>query len=296
MIGIPIMWSFRVVLLPLLLLPSACNRQQSTIRVDRPRLTPKVVMQDVHFYSNALEREMAYRVIMPAHLPPNRKLSVVYLLHGGGGGFRDFSNYSDVAQFAERDLLLVMPEGDDSYYTNSAERPKDRFEDYIAADLIQDVQKRFPVGTERENRAIIGVSMGGFGALKIALKHPDLFDFAAGLSPAVDVPTRKFSIKRPMQWRHHRSIFGPFGGKIEQSNDVFLLARSAEVAAVPYLFLTCGDKEGLLPPNREFATLLAQRHFRHEFHVVPGGHDWNQWNQSLPAVFYSMTRQTSLTR
>ena len=80
-------------------------------------------MRDVTFHSASLNRDMPYRVVMPANIPHRIRLPVVYLLHGGGGSFRDWSNYSDVARFAERGLILVMPEGDESYYTNSAEHP-----------------------------------------------------------------------------------------------------------------------------------------------------------------------------
>jgi putative tributyrin esterase len=223
--------------------------------------------------------------------PAGHKLPVVYLLHGGGGGFRDWSNYSDVASFAERGLLLVMPEGESSYYTNAVNPPQDRFEDYIAHDLISDVESRFPVAAGRANRVIIGISMGGFGAVKIGLRHPDLFSFVEGLSSAIDVPRRAFSIKRLQQSRHYNSIFGPSGSLTRRDNDPFVLARSAKPAVAPYFFLTCGEQEGLLPANRELAALLTQRHFRFEFHTVRGGHDWNQWNAWLPAVFRSLSEQ-----
>lgn len=106
-----------------------------------------------------------------------------------------------------------MQEGNSSYYVNSAERPQDRYEDYIVKDLIADVESRFPAAVGRSNRAIIGISMGGFGALNLSLRHPDLFVFASALSPAIDVPSRPFSIKRIGQWREHSSIFGPWGSK-----------------------------------------------------------------------------------
>ncbi len=122
-------------------------------------------MIDVTFHSAALNRDMPYRAILPARIEPNQKLPVLYLLHGGGGGFRDWSNYSDVAGYAEHGLILVMPEGNSSYYTNSADRPQDRYEDYIVHDLIADVEQRFPAATDRAHRAIAGVSMGGFGAV-----------------------------------------------------------------------------------------------------------------------------------
>ena len=266
---------------------SACGRPQES--PDHPRLTSTVVLKDLKFHSTALNREMQYRVILPTQIEIGRKLPVVYLLHGGGGGFRDWSNYTDVARFAERGLILVMPDGDDSYYTNSVDRPEDRYEDYLVEDLVRDVERQFPAAaTGRANRAIVGISMGGFGAVKLAFKDSDLFGFAAGMSSAVDVPSRPFAITRWRQWRYHRSIFGPWGGKAQRDNDPMLLARVADPAKTPYLLLICGDKEGLLPANRLLAGILEKRHFPHEFHVVPGGHDWTQWNASLPKLFSSL--------
>jgi hypothetical protein len=97
---------------------SGCRDAAKESKKDVPRLTANVRMQDVSFHSSALQREMSYRVVLPKTINGN-KLPVVYLLHGGGGGFRDWSNYSDVAHYAERGLILVMPEGGSSYYTNS---------------------------------------------------------------------------------------------------------------------------------------------------------------------------------
>jgi putative tributyrin esterase len=250
-------------------------------------------LRDITFHSDALGRDMPYRVISPAE-PASGKLPVVYLLHGGGGRFRDWSNYSDVARFAEPGLLLVMPESESSYDTNAVDPPQDRFEDYITHDLISDVESRFPVAAGRANRAIIGISMGGFGTVKIGLRHPDLFFFAGGLSSAIDVPRRAFSLKRLQQSRHYNSIFGPSGSQTRRGNDPFVLVRTASPEATPYFFLTCGEQEGLLPANREFAALLAQHHFKYEFHTVRGGHDWNQWNAWLPAVFRSLAEQLRL--
>jgi putative tributyrin esterase len=271
----------------LLMLSTACHRQEQP-RPDHPRLTSKVTMRDVTFHSAALNRDMPYRVVLPASVAANQKLPVVYLLHGAGEGFRDWSNDSDVAQFAERGLILVMPEGNSSYYMNSAEQPQDRYEDYIVSDLVTDVESKFPAAAGRSNRAIVGVSMGGFGAVMLALRHPGLFAFAGGLSSAIDVPRRAFTIKRLQQSRHYESIFGPSGSPTRRDHDPFVLLHHASPEAAPYFFLTCGEQEGLLPANREFAALLGQRHFRYEFHSVAGGHSWNQWNAWLPELFRAL--------
>jgi len=273
----------------LLILLAACNKESKPI-LDRPRLVPGVVLRDVTFHSASLNRDMPYRVLLPSTIPPGARLPVVYLLHGGDGNFRDWSNYSDVARFALQNLILVMPDGDESYYTNSHEHPQDRYEAYIVNDLISDVESRFPVATGRANRAIAGLSMGGFGAVKLGLKYPERFAFAGGLSSALDVPSRPFSMKRIRQWRQHASIFGPAGSTTRRDNDPFVLARNADPAKTPYLFLTCGDQEGLLATNQSFAKLLAERMFRYEFHVVPGGHNWGQWNERADDLFLALNQ------
>jgi putative tributyrin esterase len=275
---------------------TGCSEKKQESRGDNPRLSAGVSMRDVTFHSPALGRDMLYRAIVPAIIPTGKKLKAIYLLHGGGGGFRDWSNYSDVARFAERGLILIMPEGNSSYYTNSATRTEDRYEDYIVKDLISEVEGRFPVSAGREDRAIAGVSMGGYGAIKIALRHPELFEFAGGLSPALDVPSRPFSIKRLAQWRFHSSIFGPSGSQTRHDNDPFVLIRSADPARTPYLFVACGEQEGLLPANRQFAKLLEQRHFTFEFRTTAGGHDWNQWNKWVPSLFQAILDHTNQSK
>lgn len=245
-------------------------------------------MQDVTFYSKALQRNMPYRIVLPIGMASGKKVRTVYLLHGGGGNFREWTNYSDVAKYAEHGLILVMPEGNSSYYANAAERPQDRYEDYIVKDLIADVETKFPGMNSRESRAIAGVSMGGFGAINLALHHPELFAFAGGISAAVDVPSRPFSIKRLEQWRRFRSIFGPWEGPVQKSNDPFLLVRLGDAWNAPYFFLTCGEQEGLLGPNRQFGSLLEARHFQYEFHTTRGDHNWKQWEGWLPTLFQSL--------
>jgi S-formylglutathione hydrolase FrmB len=268
--------------------PPSCHKLNEEVGRDRPQLSSKVRMQDVTFHSAALGRDMQYRVIFPKAVAPGQRLPAVYLLHGRGDNFRDWSNSGNVSPFAERGLVLVMPEGDSSYYTNSFGHPQDRYEDYITEDLIHDVESRFPVAAGRQSRAIAGVSMGGYGAVKLALRRPELFDFAGGLSSPLDAPSRPFSIRRPFQWWFHRSIFGPAGSQTRHDNDPFVLAQSADPQTSPYLYLACGDQEGLLPANRAFADRLAQRGIAHEFHVVAGGHNWTQWNRSVPALFQTL--------
>lgn len=273
-----------LVLLASVLALSGCHGVQP-IQPDSPRLALGVKMQDVTFHSAALKRDMPYRVFLPAKLAPGEKLPVVYLLHGGNGTFKDWSNNSDAAQYAAKGLILVMPEGAFSYYMNSVENPKERYQDYLVNDLIADVETRFPAARDRKHRAIVGISMGGFAAIKLALTRPELFVFVGALSPSVDAARRPFNIKHTDEWWRFRTIFGPRGSRARQSSDPFVLIKTADRALTPYIYLTAGDSEPLLEPNRRFAAQLLQRHFSSEFHIRPGGHDWTEWNAQIPGCF-----------
>ena len=266
---------------------TACRRT-TELTPDHPQFAVSVKMEDVSFHSSGLGRDMPYRVFLPATLHTGQKLPVIYLLHGGGGGFRDWSNYSDIAKVAQRNVILVMPEGDSSYFMNEAEAKQDRYEDYVTRDLLQDVENRFPASTDRKDRAIVGVSMGGFAAIKYALTRPDLFAFAGAISPAIDVPSRHFSWKHIDQWQRFLRIFGPVGSKDRLSRDPFVLILNASAQRTPYIYLTAGEQEPLLEPIQRFATSLREHNFAYEFHTQPGGHDWGEWNRQIPGCFASL--------
>jgi S-formylglutathione hydrolase FrmB len=245
-------------------------------------------MTDVVFHSNALGRDVTYRAYLPASPAPSQKLPVVYLLHGGGEGYRNWSNQSDMAQFAAKGFIFVMPDGDESYWMNEVGAPREKYEDFVTKDLIADVEGRFPARTDRGGRAILGISMGGFAEVDYALVHPDLFAFAGALSPSVDVPFRPFNIRRIGQWLKFRRIFGHVGSKVRAARNPFELVQSASPSATPYLYITAGNQEPLLSPIRRFVSRLKQRGFAYEFHTKPGGHDWGEWNSQLPGCFASL--------
>lgn len=247
-----------------------------------------MVMRDVKFFSAALGREMSYRVFLPASAAPGEKFSVVYLLHGNGGDFLDWSNQSNAAEYAAKGMVLVMPEGGSSYFLNAAERPRDRYEDYLVHDLVADVEARFPVERDREHRAVVGVSMGGFAAIKMGLSHPEEFVFVGAMSPPVDVPERRFTLRRAGQWLGFREIFGPMGSEARRARNPFVLVQSANPGATPFIYLTAGEEEALFEPDRSFAARLKQRGFDFEFYSRPGGHDWNDWNGQILGCFHKL--------
>ena len=254
---------------------------------DHPNLPANTTLHDFTFFSPALNRQMHYRAILPS----GRNLPTLYLLHGGAGDFREWTTHAALGQITGVQYLLILPQGDYSYYVNAADPPADRYEDYLVNDLIADVERRFPAAPGRAHRAIAGVSMGGFGAIKLALSHPGLFTFAAALSPAIDVARRPYSLRRVRQYRAMEKIFGPWNSPTRRSKDPFHLVATVPPATAPYLYLGAGEAEGLLPAIRQFESLLQTHHIQHELQVLPGDHNWTQWNRHLPALLSAVAER-----
>jgi S-formylglutathione hydrolase FrmB len=252
-----------------------------------PVVPAGVVLRDVTFRSAALGREETYRVMAPAAFKPAEPARVVYLLHGNGQGYREWSLYSQAGQWARQGFVLVMPEGHSSYFMNAATPASDRYEDFVTQDLVADAERGLGPVT-REQRAIAGVSMGGFAALVIGMKHPAEYGFVGALSPPVDAAERGFRLQR---WGHYwsfRRIFGPMGSASRQANDPFAVVRGVDAARMPFVYLGVGRSEPLRGPVERFDRALTRAAVRHEFEEQPGGHNWGQWGLQLPGLFAAM--------
>ena len=211
---------------------------------------------------------------------PGQTARVLYLLHGNGGGFEEWSRSSPIAELATHGYVLVMPEGGSSYFMNSASRPQDRYEDFLTRDLIADAEKGLVV----ERRAIVGVSMGGFAAIVLGFKHPELYGFVGALSPPVDAPERGFVLRRWGQWRGFQTIFGPMGSATRRDNDPFVLVNKVDKWAGPIVFLSVGRDEPLRGVVKRFGEAMERQGVGYVFQEMPGGHDWGEWEKQLPRL------------
>jgi S-formylglutathione hydrolase FrmB len=225
---------------------------------------------------------MKYRVLLPdGYEQSDERYRTLYLLHGLTGDYLDWSTRSDLAAIARGlQLVIVMPDGENAWYTNAADRGP-RFEDYIADDLVKDVENKYRVIRSQYGRAIAGLSMGGYGALKIGLKRPGIFAAAGGFSSALGVTDPKFDEAMPAYKEQLFRIYGPAGSDTRAANDILVIAEKAVPARAPALYLDCGTEDGLLDSNRELAAALKKRGLTYEYHEVPGGHTWQYWNRRM---------------
>ena len=162
---------------------------------------------------------------------PASRSRALYLLHGLTGDYMDWSTRTDLARLArEVPLVIVMPDGENAWYTNAADKGP-RFEDYIADDLVKDVEKKYRVIRSRYGRAIAGLSMGGYGALKIGLKRPGTFIAAGGFSSALGVTDPKFADRLARYRDQLNKIYGAPDSETRTANDILLIAEKLEAGA-----------------------------------------------------------------
>jgi len=232
------------------------------------------------FGSAALKRALSYRVILPDdYASSTTRYPVLYLLHGYGGAFGDWTDHTTVADYAAgRSLIIVMPDGANSWYVDGANG--EAWETYLTRDLIAEIDTTFRTVSTRDGRMIAGLSMGGYGAIKAGLKHPELFASVASFSGALDV-TRPGDVFRSEQKPDVMRVFGPIGSGVRSANDVFALAATSEPARLPYFWIACGTDDPWLEPNREMARTLKSHHVPYEYHERPGGHDWTFWDRAI---------------
>lgn len=242
--------------------------------------------------SSLMRREVPFRVILPKNYETsNENYPVLYLLHGLFGSCDNWLELTAIKNYlADQELLVVLPEGGNSWYSDSATIEKDKFESAFINELIPTIEAKYRVFENKEKRAIAGLSMGGFGALKFALKRLDLFTFAGSMSGAFNAP-RLTENNQGFGWEEMSpsilEVFGKENSATRTENDLFgIISRipKEKKSFLPYIYIDCGCDDGFLEVNRELAELLEEKRITFEYYEVFGGHDWNYWNKQIQII------------
>jgi putative tributyrin esterase len=258
----------------------------------RPQEGHKVDVETIQFKSELIGQVLPYNALLPVgYTESNKRYPVLYLLHGLFGRYDDWLTRTNLAQYAANyDVIIITPEGHDSWYTDSAGVATDKYESYFIRELISDVDARFRTIKDKRARGVAGLSMGGYGALKYGLKHPEQFAFVASISGALDPATR--TDENPgFAWNIFRpsinAVFGPRNSQTRITNDLHQIARglnASQIASLPYLYFDCGLEDGFLATNRDLANILLSKKIPHQYRQLPGGHSWGYWDQQVREV------------
>lgn len=242
---------------------------------------------EISFGSDVLDQRTQINVLLPEAEVKSRskhKTKTLYLLHGYSGDHSDWLRKSNIEEYARYyDLAIVMPNGHNSFYANMTHGRQ--YLKHVAEEIPNFIQDSFNLSAAREDTFIAGLSMGGYGAFKIALKYPERFSAASSLSGVLDI---QYSIDQNRD--HTESRFYPpltfaYGEKGEVAgteNDIrWLLEETNKLKEKPRLFQCCGTEDELYENNLRIRDLAQTLSYDYTYEEGPGIHNWAYWDANI---------------
>jgi S-formylglutathione hydrolase FrmB len=252
---------------------------------------------DFHFFSEALGLNCAAHVVVPQQTTRQigmvggerrERYATLYLLHGLSDDHTIWMRRTSIERYAaERNVAVVMPAVARSFYQDMASGPK--YWTFVSEELPALCQQFFPLATEREQRFAAGLSMGGYGALRLGLALPDRYAAVASLSGALDIARRLREAGREGALVSETEYVGIFGPELKGEGtdaDLYFLAEKVAVSkgAKPALFLACGTEDRLIGEQRAFAQHLSRVGLPATCEESPGDHEWGYWDAQIRRV------------
>ena len=256
--------------------------------------------------SKVMNKSYKAVIVLPsAYTKSANQFPVLYLLHGGYGHFDDWIRKTPDSTLLQRlsdqyNLIIVMPEGEIfSYYLNSEVNTGSQFETYITKEVIEKIDADYRTIKDKKGRAITGLSMGGYGALYLSSRHPDLFCAAGSMSGALNPDMQLW--KLPEEARkaikgEFEKILGPIENYTQRYADASVINMADKIKTNKLaIIFDDGVDDFLIEANRELHRRLVFNGTPHDYSERPGSHTWDYWQNSLPyhVLFFSKVFKTN---
>ena len=246
----------------------------------------------IQYFSRSLLKASAFNIIFPDDPAKGRPWSAFYLLHGLSDDHTIWARRTSIERYVQDlPLVVVMPDGGRGWYTNAQEGYA--YEDDLIKDVLGLVERTFPVRAEREGRAIGGLSMGGYGAVKLGLKHHEMFCSVNSHSGALG-----FLQADPSEGKKLSPEFARIFGKEPKNGpeDPFAIVERIDHGRIPAMRIDCGTEDFLIQQNRNFHKFLEDRHIAHEYQEFPGNHNWGYWDQHVQEAIAFHARNLKIAK
>lgn len=246
-------------------------------------------------FSNSLKRITHLTAILPVEMPifpgfeppkENKPFRSIYLLHGYSGSNVDWIRGTRIEQLAQMHRIAVFcPSGDNSFYIDDKLRDA-LYEQYICKELVEFTRRVFPLSHEKKDTSIGGLSMGGYGAIRNGLKHPEVFGNIAAFSSALITDGLDTGLPQPGGQagpNPFQSLFGEPGTLKGSDVDPKALAKKLMDGGAerPNLYMACGSEDFLIEPNRDLHKCLTEIGYDHIYMESPGTHSWAFWDDYI---------------
>lgn len=249
---------------------------------------------DIKYFSAVLHGTVNLKIIMPTTDEPyyaenpawfkeGRGYQVLYLLHGIFGDSSSWSRNTAIERYAQANkLMVVCPEAGNTFFVDTVHCGS--YLTYLTRELPAFVNHTFPVSGRREDTFIAGLSMGGYGAFRLALERPDLYSAAASLSGALDVYAVCDREDPPADTFDAEAVFGPRDQW--SKHDLFALAERKLMAGedLPALYQCCGTEDFIYDMNLHAKARFERLPLDYTYEEGPGVHDWNYWDRMIQRV------------
>lgn len=253
-----------------------------------------MILNEVGFFSETLGLMSTMYVLMPQRTMPEMqgkrapRYRTLYLLHGHSDDHTAWQRRTSLERYVEGlNLAVVMPAVHLSFYNDMAHGGK--YWQFISEEVPALVRDMFPLSSARKDNFVAGLSMGGYGAFKLALTYPDRYAAAASLSGAVDlnevVRVKKNDPENKAWIEGMRTVFGDLSKVPGSKHDLFLLAkRAAKAPLKPRLYQCCGTEDFLYPDNVRFRDAVHKLPLDLTYEEGPGEHNWAYWDKMIQNV------------
>lgn len=246
-----------------------------------------------HLFSKVLEMETGITIVTPNNWLEGKNYKVAYVLHGLCGRSGDVVDYTMLPTFAnDYETIFIMPEVTRSFYTDMHYGLK--YFTYISEELPQMCKSIFNISSKREDTAIMGASMGGYGALKCALLKPDQYGFCCAFSSACLYLKESLDLQRTQGKSHTlktqfgeqllTDFYAAFGENLEWHPEDEILACAKKICqdqVKPILYMACGNQDPFKAFNRRFKEDMNPLLFDLTYEEWDGGHDWYFFNEAF---------------
>ena len=231
----------------------------------------------LHIFSKSMQKEINALIVIPEGVSAENRMPAVYLLHGYSGCYLDWSEHTDLKTLSEQfGVFIICPEGAfNSWYLDSPLQKESQYETHIIKEVIPYVDRHYFVIPQKKGRAITGLSMGGHGALYLAIRHPELFAAAGSMSGVVDLEysTKRWEIaqkigryaKYPQRWKR---------------NSIINMVNRMRPENLSWL-IDCGIEDPFIEINRSLHQKMIEQKIAHTYIERPGGHSWQYWKNAL---------------
>lgn len=252
-----------------------------------------MILTEVNFYSDVLDLRSTMLVLLPQRKLADgkskrmQKYRILYLLHGHTDDHTAWQRWTSIERYVEGlNLAVVMPAVHLSFYTDMVHGGN--YWQFISQEVPAVVHDLFPISSARKDTFVAGLSMGGYGAFKLALSLPERYTAAASLSGVMDIRplVRGFGDPNDKVWlAEMRNIFGNLSKVPGSRHDLFTLARKVSQGQVkPRLYQCCGTEDSLYADNVRFWKIVSKLPLDLTYEEGPGEHNWAYWDRMIQSA------------